>query len=196
MAVWLCRAGRLGEYEARFLEDNKIFYTFEEIDKPLTSFSTKRDLQKYFLLATPCKDNAAKVFATQGFAFCNEMQPGDWVITPSKTSPGIKKKKKILGDYTFSENAEDSYRHSRTVEWFAEMNRNQFEQDIQYAFSVPQTTYKIKQDDRIKQAVSQFLEIKTEHMFPPPEKFGARIVGRNRRFYHTKLQGKCAHSHN
>ena len=32
MAIWLCRAGRYGQYEARFFEDNKIFYTFEEID--------------------------------------------------------------------------------------------------------------------------------------------------------------------
>lgn len=53
MSVWLCRAGRYGEYEARFLEDGKIYYTFEEISVSLSSFGSKQDLQEYFLQVTP-----------------------------------------------------------------------------------------------------------------------------------------------
>ena len=85
MAVWLCRAGRMGQYEARFLEDSKIFYTFEEVSRPLTDFPTKKDLQAFFLSLSPsAKENAVRVYAGQGFAFCHEMAVGDWIITPSK----------------------------------------------------------------------------------------------------------------
>ena len=49
MSIWLCRAGRFGEHEARFLENNKIYFTFEEIDKPLNSFSGRAAIQQYFL---------------------------------------------------------------------------------------------------------------------------------------------------
>ncbi len=155
MDVWLCRAGRQGEHEARFLEDNKIFYTFEEIGVPLSSFGSRKDLQEYFLKVTPnVKEQAASVYATQGWTFFQGMKPGDWVITPSKTSPGLLHFAKISGGYIFNENAEESYRHSRPVNWFAEMYRDQFEQDIQYALGALMTICRIKQGDRIQKTVA------------------------------------------
>ena len=70
MSVWLCRAGKYGEHEARFLEENKIFYTFEEIDIPLSTFGSRRDLQEYFIKVAPTiKENAARVYAGQGYVF-------------------------------------------------------------------------------------------------------------------------------
>ena len=166
MAIWLCRAGRYGQYEARFFEDNKIFYTFEEIDRPLSSFSDRRELQKYFLTVSPTtKENAAKIYATQGYVFCNEMQQGDWIITPSKTSPGLLHFAEISGEYLYDENADESYRHTRPVKWFAQMHRNQFEPDIQAALGALMTICKIKQEDRIKKAVFAAQKVPIGHMF-------------------------------
>lgn len=158
MSIWLCRAGRYGEHEARFLEENKIFYTFEEIGVPLASFGSRRDLHEYFLTIAPTvKENAARVYAGQGYVFCNEMEVGDWVVTPSKTSPGLLRFAEVSGEYEFDENAEDSYRHARSVKWFAEMHREQFEQDIQAAFGALMTICKIKQEERIKRTVWSFV---------------------------------------
>lgn len=155
MAVWLCRAGRYGQHEARFLEDNKIFYTFEEIGVSLSSFGSRKDLQEYFLKVTPnVKEQAASVYATQGWTFFQSMEPWDWVITPSKTSPGLLHFGEISGGYVFDENAEESYRHARPVKWFAEMYRNQFEQDIQSALGALMTICRIKQGDRIQKTVA------------------------------------------
>ena len=154
MAVWLCRAGRLGEYEARFLEDGKIFYTFQEIDRPLTDFPTKKDLQAFFLsLPSPAKKNAARVYAGQGFAFCHEMSVGDWIITPSKTAPGILRFAEIVGDYEYIPDAEESYRHARPVRWFANLARNLFDADTLASLGAFMTICKIKQEERIKKVV-------------------------------------------
>lgn len=172
MAVWLCRAGRCGQHEARFLEDNKIFYTFEEIGVPLSSFGSRKDLQEYFLQVTPSvKENAAMVYATQGWSFFSGMKPGDWIITPSKTSPGLLHFAEVTGEYIFEENAEESYRHTRPVRWFTEMYRNQFEQDIQAALGALMTICKIKQEDRIKKAVSSANKSLGEQAFTPPETY-------------------------
>lgn len=171
MSVWLCRAGRYGEHEARFLEENKIFYTFDEIGVSLASFGSRRDLQEYFLAIAPAtKENAARVYAGQGYVFCNEMNVGDWVITPSKTSPGLLRFAEVSGGYEFDGNAEDKYRHARSVKWFAEMQREQFDQEIQSALGALMTICKIKQEERIKRAVSSFLDSAdcTSIFTPPP----------------------------
>lgn len=158
MAVWLCRAGRFGEHEARFLENNKIYYTFEEIGVPLANFGSRRDLQEYFIKISPAvKENAAKVYAGQGYVFCNEMAKGDWIITPSKTSPGVLHFAEITGEYIFDENAEEHYRHSRPVKWFTDMRREQFEPDIQSSLGALMTICKIGQEDRIKKIISSSL---------------------------------------
>lgn len=156
MAVWLCRAGKMGEHEARFFEDKRVYFTFEEIDRSLASFSSKKDLQQYFVSVRPAmSEGTARVFASQGFAFCFEMQQGDWIVTPSKTVPGLLHFAKITGDYTYSEDGEETYRHYRSVSWFAEMNRSQFEQDIQYSLGALMTICKLRQGERIQNIVSK-----------------------------------------
>lgn len=169
MSIWLCRAGRYGQYEARFLEDSKIFYTFEEIALSLSSFGSRKDLQEYFVKISPgIKENAASVYATQGWTFFDNMKPGDWVITPSKTSPGLLYFAEIVGDYIYDENSEESYRHSRPVKWFAEMYRNQFEQDIQSALGALMTICKIKQEDRIRKSVATHISLADNKSLTPP----------------------------
>lgn len=64
MSIWLCRAGRFGEHEARFLENNKIYFTFEEIDKPINSFSGRAAIQQYFLEKGP--DHGVDILASAG----------------------------------------------------------------------------------------------------------------------------------
>lgn len=170
MSVWLCRAGKYGEHEARFVEKNRIYYTFDTVRISLSSFSTRGDLQKYFLKAIPAvKENAAKVYAVQGYVFRREMAVGDWVVTPSKTTPGLLRFAEVTGEYEFDENAEEDYRHSRSVEWFAEMRREQFDADIQAALGALMTICKLKQEDRIKQTVHSFMNSKKcTNILPPP----------------------------
>lgn len=170
MAVWLCRAGRNGEHEARFIEDSKVFYTFEEVDKPLSSFSTKKELRDYFTAVCPTmKEKAASAYASQGHVFCREMKPGDWIVTPSKTAPGLLHFAEVSGDYAFDGEAEEHYRHARPVRWFVDLRRDQFEQDIQFSLGAAVTICKIKQEDRIKAVVAHSGNgANCTRFYPPP----------------------------
>lgn len=171
MSVWLCRAGRNGEHEARFLEDNKIFYTFEEIAVPLSSFGSRKDLQEYFMQVAPTKkENAVVVFSNQGWSFYEGMKPGDWVITPSKTAPGILHFGEISGGYNFDENEDECYRHFRPVNWFTDLRRDVFGADIQATFNAPMTIYNLKYDERIRRIVEKSETSKVEQPFTPPPK--------------------------
>jgi restriction system protein len=89
MSIWLCRAGRFGEHEARFLENNKIYFTFEEIDKPLNSFSGRAAIQQYFLEKVPTlKERAALNFASQAHIFSSRMSVDDWVLLSENLRTG------------------------------------------------------------------------------------------------------------
>lgn len=172
MSVWLCRAGRYGEHEARFLEDSQIYYTFEEIDKPLSSFPNKKALREYFVSVRPTlKERAADVYARQGYVFCQEMKPGDWIVTPSKSAPDLLRFAEITGEYSFLPDGDEVYRHARSVRWFAEVRRDKFEQDIQYSLGAAVTICKIKQEERIRAKVSSASSYAncTEVFTPPPE---------------------------
>ena len=79
------------------------------------------------------------------------------MVTPSKTSPGLLHFAEISGGYIFNENAEESYRHARPVRWFAEIHREQFEQDIQFSLGAAVTICNLKQENRIRQVVSKSL---------------------------------------
>lgn len=128
-------------------------------------------MQEYFLMVAPAtKENAARVYAGQGYVFCNEMNVGDWVITPSKTSPGLLRFAEVTGAYEFDGNADDNYRHARSVKWFAELHREQFDQEIQSALGALMTICKIRQGERIKKTVSSFLNSEDcESVLPSPQ---------------------------
>lgn len=153
MSIWLCRAGRNGEHESKFLEEGKIYFTFEEIDIPITSIGSKVALKEYFMSVMPSvKIGTAQNWATQGYYFACNMTLGDWVLLPSKISP-IVHIGKIISDYSFDKNASALYRHSRSVDWFTKVPRGSFDQEIQAALKGMMTIYKLKQEERIKQSI-------------------------------------------
>lgn len=53
MPMWLCRAGRYGEFENKFLEDSKVYCTWDNLSESIMQFHTKQDLQQYFVDNNP-----------------------------------------------------------------------------------------------------------------------------------------------
>lgn len=47
MSMWLCRAGRYGEFENKFLEDSRVYCTWDNLAESIMQFHTKQDLQQY-----------------------------------------------------------------------------------------------------------------------------------------------------
>ncbi len=167
MSMWLCRAGRYGEYENKFLEDSGIYCTWDNLSIPITSFQKQHALQHHFTSIDPdIKVKTAINWASQVWPFGHEMQVGEIVILPSKIKPVIHFGR-IVGDYTFLSNNEMPYKHFRKVEWFAlDIPRSRFDQDILYSLGAFLTICRIRQEQRILNIISG---TSAGHAAPPPQ---------------------------
>lgn len=157
MAIWMNRAGRHGEYEQRFLDNDRIYCTWDNLTTDLSLTinrgGLKRTLAEFYPDAPEGRINQN---AAQIWAFAKRMVIGDWVALPSKHKPVVHIGK-IKGDYTYDPAAENRFYHYREVEWFAlDTPRTAFPQDILYSLGAFSTICKISRnnaEERIKKIV-------------------------------------------
>ena len=88
MSLWLCRAGKMGEHETKFIEDNSIYCTWREINWDMTKFGDREALKeelrkKYPDLNTAAAAVALGVATGQLWTFRYIMKSGDLVVLPS-----------------------------------------------------------------------------------------------------------------
>lgn len=157
MTMWLCRAGRFGEYENKFLEDGCIYCTWDNLDVALTDFKSKQELQDYFVqLNDETKVKTAMNWASQVWPFGNEMEIGEVVVLPSKINSVIHFGR-ITGKYEFDKDAPNPFYHRRSIDWFAlNIPRTCFDQDILYSFGAFMTICRIRQEERVLKAIKAF----------------------------------------
>lgn len=157
MTMWLCRAGRFGEYENKFIEDGHIYCTWDNLDVALTNFKSRQDLQDYFVSKNDeTKVKTAMNWASQVWPFGNEMAIGEIVALPSKINSVIHFGR-ITGEYEFSADAPNPFYHRRSIDWFAlNVPRSCFDQDILYSFGAFMTICRIKQEKRVVKAIEAF----------------------------------------
>jgi restriction system protein len=155
MAIWLCRAGKHGEYENKFFEDNRIYCTWDGVNLSLKSFSERTELHAFFMSQREdVKSKTATNWVSQVWPFAYEMKKDDWVMLPSKVKPVIHIGK-ITGEYSFDKDAVDPFYHYRPVDWFKkDVPKSLFDQDILYSLGAFMTICRIKQEDRIKSIVT------------------------------------------
>jgi restriction system protein len=85
MALWLCRTGRHGEHEAKFLEDDRIYLTWVGLDRDLSDVKDLKALYKMLGELYPKFTHGHRVQNSgQIWSFARRMAPGDWVVVPSK----------------------------------------------------------------------------------------------------------------
>lgn len=148
MALWLFRAGRSGEYESKFLNDQKVYLTWDQLDVNLAGFKDRSELVSYLMNDYEAeKLGRARNWAGQIWPIAHEMNKGDWIILPSKLKSAIHIGK-ITGDYEFDISRGNPYYHSRAVEWFAtDIPRTKFDQDLLYSFGAFMTVCRISRND-------------------------------------------------
>ena len=154
MSIWLFRAGKNGEYEEKFLNDNKIYLTWQDLKINLNDYKDRVvHLQKLQELYPAEKINTIKNWESQIYPIAHRMSIGDWVVLPSKRTSTIHIGK-IIGEYTYDINNGNPYYHYRNIDWFAkDIPRSNFDQDILYSFGAFMTVCKITRndaEDRIK----------------------------------------------
>lgn len=155
MSIFLTRAGGNGEYEQKFLDEGRVYFTWDAFEKDLKKATTLEEAYAMFAEAYPGEGQGrTQNWARQGFQFGNVMDIGDWVALPSKFNPVIHFGK-VTGSCEYDPNQPPIYRNSRKIEWFAQdIPRTRFDQDILYSFGAFLTICRIKRNNaeaRIKE---------------------------------------------
>lgn len=151
MSIWLFRAGKNGEYEEKFLSDNRIYLTWQNLNINLNDYKDRSlHLQKLQELYPAEKLNTIKNWETQIYPIAHRMAIDDWIVLPSKRTSTIHIGK-VIGEYTYSEENGNPYYHYRNIDWFAkDIPRNNFDQDILYSFGAFMTVCKITRNEAEK----------------------------------------------
>lgn len=152
MALWLVRAGKYGEHESRFLDDKRVYLTFNDISENDLSGLKDYDAIRMLMRDKYPEESIHKIgnWSGQVWAFVIAMKPGDWVVMPSKQAPAIAVGE-VLGPYAFDPKAEPMYRHSRPIKWLnAAVPRSAFDQDLLYSMGAFMTVCEIKRNDAEK----------------------------------------------
>jgi restriction system protein len=112
MTVWLVRAGKHGEFEQKFLQENKIYVTWDRLAVNIGRMTERQELFNAMTRTYP--DSKVKKIqnnVSQVWPFAHGMAHGDLVILPSKMQPAIYVGE-ITGDYKFDSNGADPCFHS------------------------------------------------------------------------------------
>ena len=148
MAIWLIRAGANGEYEQKFLQEKRVYLTWEGFDHDISKFATQADLLEALKNEYPDdKINRLRNHASQIFPFAHEIKPGDLVVLPLKTQRVI-----CIGEvksgYHFDASNPDPYYHWHDVQWLNEsIPRANFGQDLLYSFGSVLTICRIQRNN-------------------------------------------------
>ncbi|MDW7773742.1 MAG: restriction endonuclease [Desulfobulbaceae bacterium] len=148
MAIWLIRAGAHGEYEQKFIQENRVYVTWEYLDVNLAKLADRAALVEEMTKRYPdTKPKAILNWVSQVWPFAHEIQKGDLVVLPLKSQPAIQIGE-ITGNYHFEPAGPDPYFHWRPVKWIAEaVPRSHFGQDLLYSFGAFLTICRIQRNN-------------------------------------------------
>lgn len=150
MTVWLVRAGKHGEFEQKFLQENKIFVTWDHLAVDIGKMTERSQLFDAMTATYPdAKVKAIHNNVSQVWPFAHGMEHGDLVILPSKMQPAIYVGE-ITGDYKFDAKAVDPCFHWRSVKWMSDaVPRSNFGQDLLYSFGAFMTICRITRNNAV-----------------------------------------------
>lgn len=148
MAIWLVRAGDQGQYEQKFIQEKRVYVTWDGLNANLARLADRHSLQEAMAERYPnTKPKAILNWVSQVWPFAHAMEKGDWVVLPLKTQPAIQIGE-ITGAYQFEPSGPDPFYHWRPVKWIAEaVPRTNFGQDLLYSFGAFMTICRIQRNN-------------------------------------------------
>lgn len=149
MAIWLIRAGKYGEHEDRFLNDNKIYLTWEGLQEIDLSIAKDYDQLKELVQINYPGESVRKIgnWSGQIWAFTLAMSFKDWIVMPKK-GKGTIALGEIKSNYKFDLSADFNYRHYHEVRWLnQDVPRGVFDQDLLYSMGAFLTVCEIKRNN-------------------------------------------------
>jgi restriction system protein len=160
MTLFLARAGKFGENENYFLENNVVCMVWEELtDTNLSNVKTQEQLKEILFHTYQEQTKSVPNWTSQIWIHLNKMKIGDLVVLPLKNSRKIAIGK-ITSDYIFDQKKKP-YSHIRKVEWLEkEIARTSFDQDLLYSFGAFKTFCEVNRNDA-ESRIKNFLNKKT-----------------------------------
>lgn len=148
MAIWLIRAGSHGEYEQKFIQEGRVYVTWDDLDLDLSALKQRSELSTQMSQRYPdAKPKAVLNWVSQLWPFAHDMQKGDWVVLPLKSQPAVYIGE-ITGDYHAQMGGPNPFYHWRTVKWIGEaVPRTHFGKDLLYSFGAFLTICRIQRNN-------------------------------------------------
>lgn len=148
MAIWLVRAGSHGEYENKFIQEARVYLTWQGFAHDLRSFPDKAGVITALAPIYPdAKPRTLQNWASQIWSFGRVIAKGDLVVVPQKTQPAFYVGE-VTGEYQFDPTGPDPYYHWRTVKWVGEaVPRTHFSEDLRFSFGAIMTICRIQRND-------------------------------------------------
>ncbi|MFK5950483.1 MAG: restriction endonuclease [Methylococcales bacterium] len=148
MQIWLVRAGSSGQFEQKFLDESRVYVTWNRLNNDLSLLNERQQLINLLQINDPdAKPGKLRNHASQIWPFAHSMKIGDWIVLPSKSQPVVHVAK-ITGEYKYNSKGPSPYYHWRSVDWFAlDIPRSHFSQDILYSFGAFMTICRIKRNN-------------------------------------------------
>lgn len=176
MTVWLFRGGKQGEFENKFLDDERVYLTWDDLNIDLKEIKSKEILYKRLIEHYDLdKEKTAINWASQIWPIAHAMEQGDLVVLPSKFNRTIHIGE-VNGDYVYDESLGSPYYHYRNVKWIAkDIPRDRFDQDILYSLGAFMTVCKIHRNN----AEERIREMRNNNWYVPKNKNVKELVEEN-----------------
>jgi restriction system protein len=148
MSLWLVRAGKYGEHESKFIDDNRVYLTWDNLPEDMSAIPDYEGIKALLVSKYPA-EGIRKVsnWSGQVWAFVLGLKAGDWVVMPRKNKPTIAIGE-VKSPYKYDASGGGDYRHYREVKWLnTEVPRSAFDQDLLYSFGAFLTVCNIKRND-------------------------------------------------
>lgn len=148
MAIWLIRAGPHGEFEQRFIQESRVYVTWQGLDVNLRELKDRSQLNMAMTQRYPdMKARAIMNWVSQVWPFAHAMKKGDLVILPLKSQPAIQIGE-ITGDYHFEPAGPDPFFHWLPVKWIGEaIPRSNFGKDLLFTFGAFLTICRVQRNN-------------------------------------------------
>jgi restriction system protein len=148
MAVWLIRAGSHGEYEQKFIQENRVYLTWDKLDVNLGELANREALFTALGERYPeAKSKTIHNWVSQIWPFGHDIHKLDLIIFPLKSQRAINIGE-VTGDYHFESDGPNPFYHWIPVNWIAEsIPRVHFGKDLLNSFGAFMTICRIRRNN-------------------------------------------------
>ena len=150
MSIWVIRGGKFGEYENRFLNEDKVYLTRDGFKTDLNKIEAQTGLRTVLDEFYPTQPSSKlSSWSDQIWQFAHDIQQKDWIVLPSKLSP-VLHVGEITGGYNYEKNGSDPYYHSRDINWIEkDLPRGYFPTEILYQLGGAKDVFNVDSVEKV-----------------------------------------------